>query len=142
MLKKHTTWLVVASVFQLLTGLIHSIGLFNDMQGQNETENKMLDLMNNHQMDMGAGMFHSMMDLFLALSSCFTFMYLLGGINNLFLLKRLNHSDLKKYLLINILIFGVCFLVMMFMTFLPPIVLTGLVLLFLLLSYFTVPKTV
>lgn len=142
MLKKHTTWLVVASVFQLLTGLIHSIGLFNDMQGQNETENQMLDLMNNHQMDMGAGMFHSMMDLFLALSSCFTFMYLLGGINNLFLLRRLNHSDLKKYLLINILIFGVCFLVMMFMTFLPPIVLTGLVLLFLLLSYFTVPKTV
>jgi hypothetical protein len=141
MLKKHTTWIVVASLFQLLTGLIHSIGLFNEMQGQNETENKMLDLMNNHQMDMGAGMFHSMMDLFLALSSCFTFMYLMGGINNLFLLRRLNHSDLKQYLLINIVLFGTCFFVMLFMTFLPPIVLTGLVFLFLLLSYFTVPKT-
>ena len=140
MLKKHTLWLTVASVFQLITGLIHSIGLFTEMQGQNETENNMLDLMTNHQMDMGAGMFQSMMDLFLALSSCFAFLYLLGGINNLFLLKRLTHSDLKKYLLINILIFGTCFFVMLFLTFLPPIILTGLVFVFLILSYFTTPK--
>jgi hypothetical protein len=139
MLSKYTFWLKTASVFQIITGLIHSLGLFQDMQGQNETEVKMLDLMTTHKMDMGAGMFHSMMDIFLALSSCFTFLYLLGGINNFFLLKKLEPSALKGYLLISIIIFGVCFAVMFFMTFLPPIILTGLVFILLVISYITVP---
>lgn len=140
MLSTYTFWLKAASIFQLLTGLIHSIGLFIEMKGQNETENKMLELMTGHQMDMGAGMFHSMMDLFLALSSCFTFLYLLGGINNFYLIKKLEPSALKGYLIINIIIFGVCFLVMLFLTFLPPIILTGIVFALLIISYFTVPK--
>jgi hypothetical protein len=140
MFSKYSLWIKTASVFQIITGLIHSIGLFTDMQGQNETEKKMLELMINHKMDMGAGMYHSMMDLFLALSSCFTFLYLLGGINNFYLINKLEPSELKGYLLINIIIFGVCFGVMLFLTFLPPIILTGIVLLCLLASYFTVPK--
>jgi len=140
MLSTYTFWLKAASIFQLLAGLIHSIGLFIEMKGQNETENKMLELMTGHQMDMGAGMFHSMMDLFLALSSCFTFFYLLGGINNFYLIKKLEPSALKGYLIINIIIFGICFLVMLFLTFLPPIILTGIVFALLIISYFTVPK--
>lgn len=133
-------WITLASILQIITGLIHSIGLFTEMQGQNDTENKMLELMKTHQMDMGAGMFHSMMDLFLALSSCFTFMYLLGGINNMFLVNRLPTHYLKGYLIINILIFGSCFFVMLFLTFLPPIILTGLVLVSLVLGYLTAPR--
>jgi hypothetical protein len=92
-------------------------------------------------MDMGAGMFHSMMDLFLALSSCLTFLYLLGGINNFYLLNRLPHTALKGYLFINMIVFGVCFAVMLFLTFLPPIILTGLVFVTLAISYLTVPKS-
>lgn len=139
MLKSSSFWLKTASVFQIITGLVHSIVLFNDMQGQNETEVKMLALMTDHKMDMGAGIFHSMMDLFLALSSCFTFLYLLGGINNFYLLKKLEPSAMKGYLLINIVIFGVCFAIMLFMTFLPPIILTGIVSVLLTASYFTIP---
>lgn len=139
MLKSSSFWLKTASVFQIITGLVHSIGLFNDMQGQNETEVKMLALMTDHKMDMGAGIFHSMMDLFLALSSCFTFLYLLGGINNFYLLKKLEPSAMKGYLLINIVVFGVCFAIMLFMTFLPPIILTGIVSVLLTASYFTIP---
>lgn len=139
MLKSSSFWLKTASVFQIITGLVHSIGLFNDMQGQNETEVKMLALMTDHKMDMGAGIFHSMMDLFLALSSCFTFLYLLGGINNFYLLKKLEPSAMKGYLLINIVVFGVCFAIMLFMTFMPPIILTGIVSVLLTASYFTIP---
>jgi hypothetical protein len=141
MLSQYTFWLKAASVLQIVTGLIHSIGLFNEMKGQNETEEKMLELMTTHQMDMGAGMFHSMMDLFLALSSCLTFLYLLGGINNFYLLNRLPHTALKGYLFINMIVFGVCFAVMLFLTFLPPIILTGLVFVTLAISYLTVPKS-
>lgn len=142
MFSKYTFWLKTASVFQILSGLIHSIGLFSDIQGQNETEEKMLELMTNHKMDMGAGVFQSMMDLFLALSSCFTFLYLLGGINNFYLIKKLEPSAMKGYLLINMIVFGVCFAVMAFLTFLPPIILTGIVFVLLIISYLTVPKKI
>ena len=134
-------WLKAASVFQILTGLIHSIGLFSEMKGQNETEEKMLELMTSHKMDMGAGMFHSMMDLFLALSSCFTFLYILGGVNNFFLIKKLDQKDLKGYLVVNILVFGTCFGVMLFLTFLPPIIFTGIVFALLVASIVTLPKS-
>lgn len=136
---KHTTWLKTASVFQLVTGLIHSMSLFTPMQATNETEETMLQLMTNYSMDMGAGISRSMMNLLIALSSCFTFLYLLGGINNIFLLNKLTPSGMKNYLLINTLIFGICFGVMAFLTFLPPILLTGIVFVLLLISWLTVP---
>ncbi len=136
---KHSMWLKAASVFQLVTGLIHSMSLFSPMQATNETEETMLQLMTTYSMDMGAGISRSMMDLFIALSSCFTFLYLLGGVNNLVLLNRLPPSAMKNYLLINTLIFGICFGVMAFLTFLPPILLTGIVFVLLLLSWLTAP---
>lgn len=136
---KHTTWLKTASVFQLVTGLIHSMSLFTPMQATNETEETMLRLMTDYSMDMGAGISRSMMNLLIALSSCFTFLYLLGGINNIFLLNKLTPSGMKNYLLINTLIFGICFGVMAFLTFLPPILLTGIVFVLLLISWLTVP---
>lgn len=141
MFSKHTFWLKTASVFQILTGLIHSIGLFRDMKGKNETEEKMIELMTSHKMDLGAGMFHSMMDIFLALSSCLTFLYILGGANNFFLLQRLNLKDLKGYLLINIIVFGAYFGIALFLTFLPPIILTGSVFILLIASFITIPKS-
>lgn len=136
---KYSTWLKTASVFQLVTGLIHSMSLFTPMQATNETEETMLQLMTAHSMDMGAGISRSMMNLFIALSSCFTFLYLLGGINNIFLLNKLTPSSMKNYLLINTLIFGICFGVMAFLTFLPPILLTGIVFVLLLLAWLTAP---
>jgi hypothetical protein len=142
MFSKYTFWLKAASAFQLLTGLIHSLSLFIEMKGKNETENRMLELMTSHKMDMGAGIFHSMMDLLLALSSCFTFLYLLGGINNFYLINRMDTKTIRGYLLINLIVFGMCFFVMLFLTFLPPIILTGIVFVLLFASYITSPKSI
>jgi hypothetical protein len=140
MVKQYTFWLKITSVFQLLTGLVHSLSLFQDMQGQNETEEKMLDMMTTYKMDMGAGFSPSMMNLLVALSSCLTFLYLLGGLNNFFLLKKLQPSAMKGYLLINLVIFGACFGVNLFLTFLPPVVLTGIVFILLSITYFITPS--
>jgi hypothetical protein len=140
MIKQYTFWLRTASIFQLLTGLIHSIGLFNEMKGTNETEEKMLDMMTTYKMDMGAGFSPSMMNLFIALSSCLTFLYILGGMNNLFLIKKLEAPALKGYLLINLVIFGASFGVNLFLTFLPPVILTGIVFVLLSITYFIMPS--
>ena len=81
------------------------------------------------------------MNLFTAVSACFPLMYLLGaGINGYLLRKKVEPGVLKGLLAINLLLFGACFVVMAFLTFLPPIVLTGLVFLALIVSYFMVPN--
>lgn len=139
MLKSFKFWVRAAAVVQLVTGLAHSISLFVPMQGTNETENQMLSLMSTYAMDMGAGYTPTMMNVYLALSSCFTFLYVFGGAINLYLLKRLPSENWRGYLGINILVFGACAGVMFRFTFLPPIVLTALATVFLLISYFLTP---
>ena len=141
MLKRYAFWLWLAVVFLFLTGLIHSIGLFISPVPANETERQMLDLMNNYKQDMGAGFHRSMWSLFTALSSCFTFLCLLGGLNISYLLKKkVAPGILKGIVRIHVLVFGVCFVVMVIFTFLPPIVLTGLLVLFLAIGLFTIPS--
>ena len=132
-----TIWLKSAAIFQIITGGIHSLSLFQRLQPQNETEKQLIDLMYNHRMEAGAGFTPSLGDLFLALSSCFTLMYLMGGLINLFLLRhKLSDSLWKGMILIQIIFFGIGFIMMYSFTFLPPIILTGLVFVLLLVSYF------
>jgi ABC-type spermidine/putrescine transport system permease subunit I len=132
MLKRYTFWLWLAVVFLSLTGVIHSIGLFIRPTPGNEVERQMLDLMMNYKQDFGAGFHTSMWNLFIALSSCFTFLCLLGGLTLAYLLKKRVAPDvLKGIVRIQLLVFGICFIVMSVLTFLPPIVLTGLCVLFL-----------
>ena len=141
MLKRYTFWLWLAVVFLFLTGLIHSISLFVSPAPANETERQLLDLMMNYKQDLGAGFHKSMWNLFTALSSCFTFLYLLGGLNITYLLKKkVRLGILKGIVRIHLLVFGVCFVVMAIFTFLPPIVLTGLLVLFLAIGLFTIPS--
>jgi hypothetical protein len=141
MLKRHTFWLWLAAVFLFLTGLIHSIGLFISPVPANETERQMLELMMNYKQDMGAGFHRSMRNLFTALSSCFTFVCALGGLTSAYLLKKKAPADILKGIVrIHLLVFAACFIVMVIFTFLPPIVLTGLVTLFLAIGLFTIPN--
>ena len=141
MLKRYTFWLWLAVVFLFLAGLIHSIGLFIGPAPANETERQLFDLMMNYKQDLGAGFQKSMWDLFTALSSCFTFLCLLGGLNITYLLKKkVRLGILKGIVRIHLLVFGVCFVVMAIFTFLPPIVLTGLLVLFLAIGLFTIPS--
>lgn len=143
MLKRHTFWLWLAVVFLLLTGAIHSIALFVAPVPANDTERQLLDLMMNYRQDLGAGFHRSTWQLFTALSSCFTFICFLGGLTIACLLKKKAPLGILKGVAgIHVIVFGVCFVVMLVFTFLPPIVLTGLVTLFLTIGWVTTPKEV
>jgi hypothetical protein len=141
MLKRHTVWLWTAVVLLLLTAVVHSISLFLSPQPQNETERQMLHLLMTYRQDMGGGFHPTMWDLFRALSSCFTLLCLLAGLTIAYLLKsQAALQTLKGVVTIELLVIGVCFVVMAFLTFLPPIVLTGLSALFLGLGLVMIPK--
>jgi len=141
MLKRYSFWLKLAAIFQLLTGAVHSIGLFIDAQPANDSERQLQELMNNYKMDAGAGFHPSMQNLFTALSACFSLVCFLGGWLNFYLVrKKIDPSILKGVTGINLIVFGVCFAIMLTFTFLPPIALTGLISLFLLISYALTPR--
>jgi hypothetical protein len=141
MLKRYTFWLWTAVVFLLLSGAIHSISFFISPTAQNETERQLLALMMTYKQDMGNGFHPTMWNLFTALSSCFTFLYLLGGLTLAYLLKKKVAPDtLKGVVVIHLLVMSACFIVMAALTFLIPIVLTGLCVLFLAIGLITIPS--
>jgi hypothetical protein len=142
MFKRYTFWLWVAVVFQLLNATIHSLSLIRAPVGTNSAEIQMFDLMVNHQLDLGAGIHRSMWDLFRALSSCYTLLCLLAAFTNIFVLRKKVEPGVVKGLVgIQLVVFATGFVVMVALTFLPPIILTGVVVLFLAISYFTTPRS-
>jgi hypothetical protein len=141
LLKRYSFWLWVAIVFQLLNAVAHSLSFVITPVPANETERQLLDLMHNYQMDMGAGFHRSMQQLFTALSACFPLLYLLGALNNIYVLKkRVNPGLLKGFLAIQVIIFGIAFGLIVVFAFLPPIVVSGLVFVFLAVAFFLTPK--
>ena len=142
MFKRYTFWLWVAVIVQLLAATTHSLSFFIKPIPTTETERQLLELMASYRMDMGAGIHRSMQQLFTALSACFPLLYLLSALNNIYLLrKRVDASLVKGLIAIQIVVLGICFGVMAALTFLPPIVLTGLVFITLSISYFLIPRS-
>ena len=138
---KYTTWLKTASIFQFITAAAHSLSFFVKPQPKNETEKQLLDLMASYSMDLGGGFHRSMDDIVMALSACFPLLYILGGLINLYLLsQKPGGRILKGVISINLCIFTIAFALFVIYTFLPPIILSGLVFLFLVIAYFTSPK--
>lgn len=136
MFKRFTFWLWAAVSFQFLTALFHALSLFVTPVPQNETERQLLDLMTNYQRDFGGGFHRTTKNLVTALSACFTLLCLLGGLTNTHLLKKQVAADiLTGQLKIQLVVFGACFVLMAVFTFLPPIILTGLIVLTLLAAY-------
>lgn len=141
MLKRYRFWLWLAVVFLLLNALIHSVTLFIQPAAQDETQRQLFDLMATYKQDFGAGFKRSTNELVTALSSCFSFLCLLGGLTLAFLLRKQAEVRIMKGVVgIHVLVFGICFAVIAVFTFLAPIVLIGLVLLSLLLAYFLIPR--
>ncbi len=139
MLRRQTFWVWGAVIFQLLTAVIHSLSFFSSPVITNETEKQLIELMSTYRKDLGGGFQPTMMDLLNALSSCLALLYLFGALINIYIVrKRMPAQILKGVILINLPVFGICFAVMAFLTFLPPIVLTGLTFLFLMISYFSI----
>jgi hypothetical protein len=139
MTKRFSFWLWGLVVLQMLTSIFHSLSFIAKPQPANDTEKQLLDLITTYKMDAGAGFHPSWYGLFTALSSCFTFICLFAGITNWYFKKQnLEAVKWKGFLLIQSVIFGLVFLVMLFFTFLPPIACTGLIVVFALGSFLSV----
>ncbi|MGC4022022.1 MAG: hypothetical protein QM734_08800 [Cyclobacteriaceae bacterium] len=134
---KTSSWLNVAIGFQFLTAAIHSLSFLNKMKGQNEKEKQLIDLMDNYKLDWGSGFHRSMSEIFIAVSLCFTLIFLMGALINLYLTRKHASAELVKDIVgIQTLIFGAVFLGTVFFAFLPPIICAGIVFLLLTVSYF------
>ena len=143
MLKRYTFWLTTAIVFQFITAILHSLSLFVKPEPANETERQLMQTLNTYKFDMGGGFHRTFADLVTALSSCFSFVCLLGGLTlGYLLLKHAEPRLMKGIIGINLIVFGAIFVVMAVFTFLPPIILSGLIFVNLLAAYIFIPKAV
>jgi hypothetical protein len=141
MLKRHTFWLWMAIAILFLNTIIHSITLFIQPAPQNEIERQLVHLMTTYHNDFGAGFRPTPQNLFTALSSCFSLLCLLGALMNAYLVrKRLSAEIMRGVLAIDLLVFGICFVVVAIFTFLLPIILVGLIVVFLALAFITLPR--
>jgi hypothetical protein len=140
-MKKYSTWLKTAAIFQFIAAVIHAISLFVTLPPNNETEKQLSTLMDTYRFDFGAGFHRTMGELILALSACFCLVCLLGGLLNWYLLrKKVDREIMKGVITINLIVFGICFGLLATFTFLLPIIMMGLIVLFLILSRLTIGK--
>jgi hypothetical protein len=141
MLRRYTFWLTAAVLFQFVAAGLHSISFFVSPTLKNETERQLHELITTYREDMGAGFHPTFWNLFTALSACYPLLCLLGGLTlGYLLIKHTEPPLMKGVIAINLGIFTVCLIVFVFLTFLPPILVTGLIVLNLLAAYLLVPK--
>ena len=141
MLKRYTFWLTAAVLFQFLTAILHSLSFFVEPDLNNDTKRQLHELLTTYREDMGAGFHPTFFNLFTALSACYPLLCLLGGLTlGYLLLKHTEPNLMRGMIAINLAIFTVCFIVMFFLTFLPPVVMTGLIVVNLLAAFLLVPK--
>jgi hypothetical protein len=132
---KFQTLFRIASYLMLLTAFFHSLSFFAEPVAANETEKTLIDLMKTYKRDLGAGFMHTTNEIMISFSACFTLICLFGGLMNLYLISKIQErSILNGILNINLLVFGILFVVMAAFTFLPPILCTGLIFLMLIIS--------
>jgi hypothetical protein len=133
---KFSFWVWGAIITQLLAVAFHSLSFFVKPEPQNEAENFILDQLSFYQPGSGMGSHPVFANLFTGLNICFMLIFLFGAlINGYFLKKDLAEYLWKKLLLIQMVIFGAILAAMMASPFSSPIVCTGLVLIFVTVSY-------
>ena len=142
-MKKYTTWLKTAAIFQFINVIIHTTSFFITPAPNNETEKQLFTLMDTYQFDLGAGFHRTMSELTLVFSACLGLVCLLGGLLNWYLLrKKIEPEIMKGVITINLLVFGILFGLTATFAFLPPIILSGLIFLFLIVSRLTMTRRV
>lgn len=140
MLSNFSFWIWATIISQLLTAIFHSISFFVKDKPRNDSEKQLVDLVKNYKLDMGAGIKRSFGELFIGVSICFTFIYIFGAILNWYFLQNgISPAIWKGFILIEMIIYGIVFFLQVRFTFLPPIIVTGLVFLFLAGTYFLYP---
>ncbi|MES1220066.1 MAG: hypothetical protein ABUT20_31480 [Bacteroidota bacterium] len=140
-MKRYTTWLKTAAVFQLIAAIMHSISLFVSLTPNNETEKQLFTLMDTYKFDFGTGFHRTMGELTLVFSACLFLLCLLAGLQNWYLLrKKVDTEIMKGVITINLIVFGILFCLTAIFTFLLPIIQIGLIVLFLILSRISIRK--
>ena len=141
MFKRYKVWLIAAVIFQLLAGLTHAITLFVSPPASNETERQLNEMMQTFHPALGPGFHPSFADLVTALSSCFTFVCMLGGLTlGYLLLKHAEPRLIKGVTGINLSIFGVLRAVVVWFAFLVPVAFIALIVVNLLIAFLLMPK--
>lgn len=129
-------WIWGAIIAQGLSALFHSLSFISKPKPRNDMEKQFIDLATNYKADMGGGIRRSFGNLFVGVSICFTFIYIFGAALNFYFLRSgISPAIWDGFLLIQVIIYGLVFLLQVRFTFWPPIIVTGLVFLFLLGSY-------
>ena len=140
-MRNYITWLKAAAILQLIFAVLHTATIFIVPQPNNETEKQLFTLMSTYQFDLGAGFHRTMDELTTVFSSCLSLLLLFGGLINWYLTRKKASADIMKGVLtINLVVFGICFAVIVRYAFLFPIFLSGLIFLLLLASRITLPK--
>src|SRR5262245_11424800 len=109
--EKFSFWIWGTIIAQLLTALMHSLSFIVPAKPRNEKEEQLIDIITNYKLDMGRGIKRSYYNLFIGVSCCFTFIYILGGILNWYFLKAgIPASTWNGFLLIQLIVYGIIFL--------------------------------
>ena len=117
--------LKATAIVQILTGLVHAMSFLAKPSPQNDEEKQLFTLVENYVFDMGAGFHRTMGDLISVLSAHFSLAFILAGLINWFLAtQRAPIEILKGVIGINLLIFGISAILNVLLAFLPPITLT------------------
>jgi len=141
-MKRYSTWLMTAAILQLITAIIHAITLFVSLPANNETEKQLSTLMDTYKFDLGAGFHRTMSEMVFVFSACLCLVCLLGGLLNWYLLrKKVEPGIMKGVININLVVFGILLVLTLMFAFLQPIIMVGLIVLFLILARFTIPST-
>ena len=141
-MKKYTTWLKTAAIFQFINVIIHVFSLFITPAPNNETEKQLFTLMDTYKFDLGAGFHRTMSELTLVFSACLGLLCLFGGSLNWYLLrKNIEPEIMKGVITINLVVFGILSVLTIAFTFILPIISIGLIVLFLFLSLFTIKNS-
>lgn len=137
MLSNFSFWIWGTIVAQLLTAFFHSLSFISPAKPRNDMEKQLVELTTKYKLDMGAGIKRSFYSLFIGVSSCFTIIYMLGATLNWYFLKAgINTGVWKGFLLIQLITYSIVFILQVRFTFLPPVIVTGIVVLFLAGTYF------
>jgi hypothetical protein len=140
-MQKYSRWLTTAAVLQLIAAFIHAITLFITQLPANETEKQLFTLMDTYKFDFGAGFHRTMGELIVALSACFSLVCLLGGLLNWYLVRKKAAPEIVQgAITINLVVFGILFGLTVVFAFLLPIILAGLIFLFLSFSRIAIIK--
>lgn len=138
MSKRFSFFLWGAIICQLLTGIFHCLSFVVEKAPANETEKQLDHLTTTYKMDAGAGFYPTFMDLFTSMSGSFVVLFILAGTINWFLKRRnIDAGTWRGLLMIESISFFAVFLLMLRFAFLPPVICTGLIFLFLLGALFS-----